>query len=101
MPGTGNAGPKRTEYRVLRAEEIGRFKPVSRSDCNSSDSLLATTHPAHIWHEILPVAKSAISRQYRFGLCRRKQQSTRDECGEALLDTERGEMVRSQRGTVA
>ena len=33
--------------------------------------------------------------------CRRKQQSKRDEYGEALLDTERGEMVRSQRGTVA
>jgi hypothetical protein len=41
-------------------------------------------------------AKSSIRRQYRFGSCRRKQQSTRDECGEALLDTELGEMVRSQ-----
>jgi hypothetical protein len=39
--------------------------------------------------------------QHRFGSCQRKQQSTRDECGEALLDTKRGEMVRSQRGTVA
>jgi hypothetical protein len=49
----------------------------------------------------LPEAESSIKLQYRFGSCRRKQQSTRDECGEALLDIERGEMVRSQRGTVA
>jgi len=49
----------------------------------------------------LPEAESSIRQQYGFGSCRRKQQSTRDECGEALLDTERGEMVRLQRGTVA
>jgi hypothetical protein len=40
-------------------------------------------------------------RWYRFGSCRCKQQATRDECGEAWLDTERDEMVRSPRGTVA
>jgi hypothetical protein len=45
--------------------------------------------------------ESSIRRQYRFAPCRRKQQSMRDEFGEALLDTEGGEMVRSQRGTVA
>src|SRR5262249_48723224 len=37
-----------------------------------------------------PFALDSIRRQYRFGSCRRKQQPTRDECGEALLDTERG-----------
>jgi len=46
-------------------------------------------------------AKSSIRRQYRFASCQGKQQSTRDECGEALLDTGCGEMVRSQPGTVA
>jgi hypothetical protein len=75
-------------------------EPVIRSDSDSSGSLLPQPHPAHNCHEILPEAESSIRRQYRFGSCRRKQQSTRDGCGEALLDTERGEMVRSQRGTV-
>ena len=55
----------------------------------------------HNWHEILPEAESSIRRSYRFGSFRPKLQSTRYECGETLLDTERGEMVRSQRGTVA
>ena len=49
----------------------------------------------------LPEAESSIRRQYRFGSCRRKQQSRRGECGEALLDTERGETVRSRGGTGA
>jgi hypothetical protein len=85
---------------ALRAGEIGRLSLIP-SDSNSSGSLLPPTHPPHNWHEILPEVESSIRRHYRFGSCRRKQQSTRDECGEALLDTERGEMVRSQRGTVA
>jgi hypothetical protein len=58
--------------------------------------------PAHkLARNIACEAESSIRRHYRFGPCRRKQQSTRDECGEALLDTEGDEMVRSQRGTVA
>ena len=40
-------------------------------------------------------------RRYRFGSCRCVQQAMRDECGEAWLDTEGDEMVRSRRGTVA
>src|ERR1700722_13456801 len=40
-------------------------------------------------------------RRYRFGSYRCKQQATRDECGEAWLDTERDEIVRSRGGTVA
>ena len=75
-------------------------KPVVRSDCNSSDLLLPPTHPAHNPYGML-AAESSIRQQYGFGSCRRKQQSTRDESGEALLDTERGEMARSQRGRVA
>jgi hypothetical protein len=68
-------------------------------------------HPSDtiVWGSLLPQpirrttgmkklleAGSSIKLQYRFGSSRRKQQSTRDECGEALLDIERGEMVRSQ-----
>jgi len=45
-------------------------------------------------------AESSI-RRYRFGSCQCKQQTTRDECGEAWLDTEPSEMVRSRLGTVA
>jgi hypothetical protein len=84
--------------------ESWRDWPVSPSSGVTAivqGSLLPPTHPAHNWHEKLLEAGSSIRRQYRFGSCRRKQQSTRDECGEALLDIERGEMVRSQRGTVA
>lgn len=84
---------------ALRVGEIGRL--AIRSDNNSSGFTAALTHPAHNWHEKLLEAGSSIRWQYRFGSCLGKQQSTRAECGAALLDIERGEMVRSQRGTVA
>jgi hypothetical protein len=86
---------------ALKLPRAGSWRgwPVKRvipSDGNSSGSLLPVTHAAHSSHEILPEAESFIRRRYRVGSCRRKQQSTRDEYGEALLDTERGEMLRWQ-----
>ncbi len=89
------------KFQALRAGEILRLSPSSGVIAIVQVHCCPQPHPAHNCHEILPEAESSIRRQYRFGSCRRKQQSTRDGCGEALLDTERGEMVRSQRGTVA
>ena len=47
------------------------------------------------------LAAESSLRRYRFGSCQCKQQTTRDECGEAWLDTEPSEMVRLRLGTVA
>src|SRR5260370_9657143 len=57
-------------------------------------------HTCSLFEGCSLTAESSI-RRYRFGSYRCKRQSTRDECVEAWLDTERDEMVRSRRGTVA
>jgi len=58
---------------------------------DSYDCLRITSPPEVNFQNSLFTADSSISR-YRFGSCRRKQQATRDECGEAWLDTERDEI---------
>src|ERR1700730_18209906 len=82
---------------AFRETTTGRFEPPDYicRDCGG-ESITACS----LFEGRSLAAESSI-RRYRFGSCQGKQQTTRDECGEAWLDTEPSEMVRSRLGTVA
>src|SRR6266550_2740362 len=88
---------KRIDARHPDSDTSGALQIEAAGSC---DCFRITSQPEVNFRNSLFTADSSI-RRYRFGSCRCKKQAMRDECGEARLDTERDEMARTRRGTVA